>query len=96
MLRWPKHRVRGTLSRGGLDHCSPDGRRRSDVLATSRKRPLEDLPGRTPRAGRAEAIPNAFGPELKNRGLTPMDVHLGEQTLDEMCLVIPQLLVKAP
>ena len=36
-----------------------------------------------------------LGPELKSRGLTPMDIRLGEQTLDEMCLVIPQLLVKA-
>ena len=34
--------------------------------------------------------------ELKNRSLTPADIHLGEQTLDEMCLVIPQLLVKVP
>lgn len=34
--------------------------------------------------------------ELAGRGLTPMDIHLGEQTLDEMCLVIPQLLVKNP
>ena len=37
-----------------------------------------------------------LGPELVRRGLTPTDIHLGEQTLDEMCLVIPQLLVKAP
>lgn len=34
--------------------------------------------------------------ELKARNLTPTDIHLGEQTLDEMCLVIPQLLVKNP
>lgn len=32
--------------------------------------------------------------ELTARGLQPMDLHLGEQTLDEMCLVIPQLLVR--
>jgi hypothetical protein len=37
-----------------------------------------------------------LGPEYKARGLTPMDLHLGEQTLDEMCLVLPQLLVKNP
>ena len=37
-----------------------------------------------------------LGPELKARGLTPAAIHLGEQTLDEMCLVIPQLLVKNP
>ena len=37
-----------------------------------------------------------LGAELKNRGLSPIDIHLGEQTLDEMCLVIPQLLVKNP
>jgi Copper type II ascorbate-dependent monooxygenase, C-terminal domain len=37
-----------------------------------------------------------LGTELKERGLSPIDIHLGEQTLDEMCLVIPQLLVKAP
>ncbi|MDB4934632.1 MAG: hypothetical protein JWP87_1604 [Labilithrix sp.] len=30
--------------------------------------------------------------EYKARGLVPMDLKLGEQTLDEMCLVIPQLL----
>jgi hypothetical protein len=34
--------------------------------------------------------------ELANRGLSPVDIHLGEQTLDEMCLVIPQLLIKTP
>jgi hypothetical protein len=37
-----------------------------------------------------------LGPEYRARGLTPMDLHLGEQTLDEMCLVLPQLLVKNP
>jgi hypothetical protein len=37
-----------------------------------------------------------LGPELAARRLTPTDVHLGEQSLDEMCLVIPQLLVKVP
>jgi hypothetical protein len=30
--------------------------------------------------------------EYKARGLVPADIKLGEQTLDEMCLVIPQLL----
>ncbi|HSO36773.1 MAG TPA: hypothetical protein VLT33_29810 [Labilithrix sp.] len=37
-----------------------------------------------------------LGPELKSRWLSPIDIRLGEQTLDEMCLVIPQLLVKVP
>ncbi len=37
-----------------------------------------------------------LGPELKARGQTVTTIHLGEQTLDEMCLVIPQLLVKNP
>jgi hypothetical protein len=34
--------------------------------------------------------------EYRARGLQPMDLVLGEQTLDEMCLVIPQLLVRHP
>jgi copper type II ascorbate-dependent monooxygenase-like protein len=34
--------------------------------------------------------------EYRARGLQPVDLKLGEQTLDEMCLVIPQLLVKNP
>jgi hypothetical protein len=29
-------------------------------------------------------------------GVTPKDIYLGEQTFDEMCLVLPQLLVKNP
>jgi hypothetical protein len=33
-----------------------------------------------------------LGAEYKARGLVPMDIHLGEQTLDEMCLFIPQVL----
>jgi hypothetical protein len=37
-----------------------------------------------------------LGLELRKRNLTPMDLHLGEQTLDEMCLVIPQLLIRHP
>jgi len=37
-----------------------------------------------------------LGPELKARQMTPIDTHLGEQTLDEMCIVIPQFLVKSP
>lgn len=37
-----------------------------------------------------------LGPEYEARGLQPMDLKLGEQTTDEMCLVIPQLLVKNP
>jgi hypothetical protein len=37
-----------------------------------------------------------LGAEYQARGLTPMDLHLGEQTTDEMCLVIPQLLVRNP
>ncbi len=37
-----------------------------------------------------------LGPELKARSLKPMDLQLGEETLDEMCLVIPQLLVRHP
>jgi len=37
-----------------------------------------------------------LGTEYKQRNLSPMDLHLGEETLDEMCLVIPQLLVKHP
>jgi hypothetical protein len=35
-----------------------------------------------------------LGPEYKARGLSPMDVHLGEGTLEEMCLLVLQLLVK--
>jgi hypothetical protein len=34
--------------------------------------------------------------EYAARKLQPMDLFLGEQTLDEMCLVIPQLLVRHP
>lgn len=34
--------------------------------------------------------------EYAARKLQPMDLTLGEQTLDEMCLVIPQLLVRHP
>jgi hypothetical protein len=34
--------------------------------------------------------------EYKARGLQPIDLKLGEQTLDEMCLFIPQLLVRTP
>lgn len=34
--------------------------------------------------------------EYRARNLQPMDLTLGEQTLDEMCLVIPQLLVRHP
>lgn len=37
-----------------------------------------------------------LGAEYEARGLTPMDLHLGEQTTDEMCLAIPQLLVRNP
>ncbi len=37
-----------------------------------------------------------LGAEYQARGLTPMDLHLGEQTIDEMCLAIPQLIVKNP
>jgi hypothetical protein len=37
-----------------------------------------------------------LGAEYRARGLLPMDLHLGEQTTDEMCLAIPQLLVKNP
>jgi hypothetical protein len=33
-----------------------------------------------------------LGAEYRARGLVPMDIHLGEQTLDEMCLFIPQVL----
>jgi Copper type II ascorbate-dependent monooxygenase, C-terminal domain len=33
-----------------------------------------------------------LGAEYKARGLVPMDIYLGEQTLDEMCLFIPQVL----
>jgi hypothetical protein len=34
--------------------------------------------------------------EYRARGLVPMDIKLGEETIDEMCLVIPQLLIKHP
>jgi hypothetical protein len=34
--------------------------------------------------------------EYQARGLSPQPLTLGEQTLDEMCLVIPQLLIKNP
>lgn len=34
--------------------------------------------------------------EYAARKLQPMDLFLGEETLDEMCLVIPQLLVRHP
>ncbi len=34
--------------------------------------------------------------EYRARELQPMDIHLGEETLDEMCLAITQLLVKNP
>jgi hypothetical protein len=37
-----------------------------------------------------------LGTEYAARGLSPMDLHLGEQTIDEMCLAIPQLLIKSP
>ena len=37
-----------------------------------------------------------LGPEYKARGLVPKDIHLGEQTLDEMCLFIPQVLKRHP
>jgi hypothetical protein len=37
-----------------------------------------------------------LGAEYMARGLTPMDLHLGEQTIDEMCLAIPQLLIPVP
>lgn len=37
-----------------------------------------------------------LGPEYEARGLVPLDIHLGEQTLDEMCLFIPMLLERNP
>lgn len=37
-----------------------------------------------------------LGAEYRARGLQPIDLGLGEETLDEMCLVIPQLLVEHP
>lgn len=37
-----------------------------------------------------------LGPEYKARNLQPVDLRLGEQTTDEMCVVIPQLLIKNP
>jgi hypothetical protein len=37
-----------------------------------------------------------LGAEYRARGLQPMDIHLGEETLDEMCLAVTQLLVKNP
>jgi len=64
--------------------------------------PVEQLPTLEPgdkiklRCTYDNAMTNRrLGPELKARGLTPMDIRLGEETLDEMCLALPQLLVKA-
>jgi hypothetical protein len=34
--------------------------------------------------------------EYRARGLVPIDLSIGEETTDEMCLVIPQLLIKNP
>jgi hypothetical protein len=37
-----------------------------------------------------------LGPEYAARGLTPVDLHLGEQSIDEMCLAVVQVLVQNP
>jgi hypothetical protein len=65
--------------------------------------PVENLP--TLAAGDKIAIRCTYdnsmmnkrlGAEYKARGLVPIDLKLGEQTTDEMCLAIPQLLIKNP
>ncbi len=37
-----------------------------------------------------------LGPEYVARGLTPIDLHLGDQPIDEMCLAVAQILVPNP